>query len=73
MSEKKIEKVIEVDGHELACRILEAEIGAKIREGKTAQQALEEIDQHTRDGLYRAAVAATEYVVECLKSGKRIQ
>lgn len=63
----------EVDSNEMACRILEASMGLKRPVGTTALQALSQVDDETRPGLYAAAAAACLYITEVINDGVRPQ
>lgn len=57
--------VADIDPSELACRIAEGAIGVKRPKGVTPQQALSDLDKESRDGFYRAAYNAAQYMTEC--------
>ncbi len=61
------------DPHELACRLLEAEIQAKRPKGSTAKQAIEALSVEDREAVMRMARAAHDYFQELLNEMKRVQ
>lgn len=63
--------VAEIDGAELACRIVEAFTGCKRPEGYKAEQALNSMPTETSAAAMAAAEAAARYLTECLKLGAR--
>lgn len=70
-TKRKVASLIaEVNQHELACRILEGAMGLKRPAGVTAIQALSELDDQARAGMYQAAENAARYICECVGDGK---
>ncbi|MFY9291641.1 MAG: hypothetical protein WAP03_13220 [Methylorubrum rhodinum] len=77
--EKRFEFIAEIDGVELACRIAEAACGIRRPPGKSAQQALHDMERLLKSlgqpdvvaGFHRAARVAAEYFAECVGSGRR--
>ena len=59
----------EIDGAELACRMLEAIGGLDRPVGSTAREALDRVQPETRTAMLRAANAAVVYLQECLEKG----
>lgn len=66
------QSIVELDKHELACRILEGLVGAKRPEGLGAEEALKKLDQSERDDFYRAAKAAAKYILEYMQNRKGV-
>jgi hypothetical protein len=58
---------------ELAVRMCEASYCMRRPSGSTAEQALNAMEDESRDGWRRAAVAAMEYWRECIEAGQRTQ
>lgn len=73
MATKKIEKVVKINGLELALIIAEAAIGVKRPPGATIEEALEYFDPETRQGFINAAQKATEYVLNQFGESSRMQ
>lgn len=63
--------VAEIDGDELAVRILEAMMGARRPVGTTAAQALSISDPQSVVMARRAAEAAARYITECINAGRQ--
>jgi hypothetical protein len=61
----RIQLLAEIDPAELAIRMCEASYGLK-RPMPNAQAALEAMDDDCREGWQRAAIAALEYLRECI-------
>ena len=71
MTEKKtIKLAVEICPHELACRMLEADMQVIRPAGKTAYEAMMILEPVARSGLYRQAKAAVEYLSECIGRGQ---
>jgi len=68
---KRITRLIaEIDPDELACRILEGAMSLKRPNGVTALQALSELNDDARTGMYRAAENAAKYISQCIDNGR---
>lgn len=59
----------EIDGAELACRMLEAIGGLERPTGASPIEALDRVEPATRRAMLRAAQVAVEYLQECLENG----
>lgn len=64
--------IAEVDPTELACRMLEAAQNMRRPLGTTAKEALDSLDQDSREWLMRQAIAALTYMSECFASAGRV-
>lgn len=61
--------IVEMDPHELACRIAEATIEQRRSPGASPQQALAILEQADRESFYRAAEASIVYLSEQVAKG----
>ena len=59
-----------IDSNELALRIMEAYHGMTRPKNKTAKECIDQLDERDRAGAKRAALAATIYLAECVKSNE---
>lgn len=64
------QSIVELDKHELACRIAEACIGVARPDGMSVIDAMNYFDEP--ENFYRAAEAAAEYILECVQNRKGV-
>lgn len=68
---KELVFISEIDLEELACRILEGEVGHTRPIGHSPTQAIEVLAEKEREGLRRGARNAVKYIAECMANAKR--
>lgn len=69
---RKPDYIAPISEAELAIRMCEASYGLKRPPGLTAAQALDAMEDDSRDGWRRAAQAAMEYWRECIAGIQRV-
>jgi hypothetical protein len=69
---RKLHSIAEISEAELAVRMCEASYQIKRPPGSTAQQALNALEDDSRNGWLRAASAAIEYWRECIEQSQRV-
>ncbi len=71
-SARKMVLAAEIQTAELALRIYEALSGMRRPPGKTAEQAMGDLDEDMQAGLIRAAWAAASYFKEVVNAGSSV-
>ena len=71
-AQKKLAFITEISEAELACRMCEASYQLKRPSHLTAKQALDAMEDDSRNGWRRAARAAIEYWRECIEKGQQV-
>jgi hypothetical protein len=64
-----VKLIVDMDLHELACRIAEATMEQRRPPGTNPQQAMAVFEPFDREGFYRAAEASIVYLSEQVAKG----
>ena len=70
---RKMVLAVELNEEELACRILEAQVGMRRPAGMSAMEALRTQTPELQADVRRAAVAAMRYLEERVNAGAAVQ